>query len=196
MELPQSTAYGRIIAKDKLYEHGGASRALQDVIAKQVGRIRWANKIAPSTMNIASDDEITEIELIDIELRVSYTELDRRILPLIIKAIPYSLLFMLVSRENTYYAVVYRGKVYHSEMPPRIIGSGTKSIWENLVRQIADIPLSEVPLADIIEETERTNKLAQQIEALERKARSERQPRRKLEYANEIKRLKELLKNG
>jgi len=45
----------------------------------------------------------------------------------------------------------------------------------------------------IINETKRIEKLTKRIEALERKARAERQPRRKLEYAEEVKKLKELL---
>ena len=196
MELPKSTAYGRIIAKDKLFEHGGANRELQDIVAKQLGRIRWANKIAPSTMNIAQDEDVAEIEVIEIDLRVPLAELDRRILPLITKAIPYSLLFELVGGEKVSYAVIYGSKHFQSETPPKIIGNGTNSIWENFVRQIADITQNDIPLADVIAETERHEKLTRQIESLERKARVEKQPRRKLDYANEIKRLKETLNNG
>jgi hypothetical protein len=193
LELPKTTAYGRIIAKDKLFEHGGASRELQDIVAKQVGRIRWANKIAPGTMNIAPDDEISEIELIEMELRVPLKELDKRIMPLVVKAIPYNLFFKLVGGEKAHYAVIYGGKAYHSEIPPKIIGSGTKSVWENIVRQVAGIPFGETPIADVIAENERIEKLTQQIETLERKARAEKQPRRKLDIAIKIKRLKELL---
>jgi len=193
LELPKTTAYGRIIAKDKLFEHGGASRELQDIIAKQVGRIRWANKIAPGTMNIAPDDEIAEIELIEMELRVPLKEFDKRIMPLVVKAIPYNLFFKLVGGEKAHYAVIYGGKAYNSETPPKIIGSGIKNVWENIVRQMAGIPFGETPITDVIAENERVEKLTQQIETLERKARAEKQPRRKLDIAIEIKRLKELL---
>ena len=196
MELPQSTAYGRIIAKDKLFGRGVANRELQDIVARQIGRVRWANKIAPGTMNISPDGEITEIELIEIELRAPFSELDSRILPLIVKAIPYSLLFELICGDNKSYAVVFGGKTYLSETPPKIIGNGTKSIWENIVRQIAGIPGNDMPLADAIAEVERTDKLTRQIESLERKVMVERQPRRKLEYANELRKLKEFLENG
>ena len=203
MELPKSTAYGRIIAKDKLYEHGGANDDLQKTVARQIGRVRWANIIAARTMNLAqdlptgqSDEGITEIELIEIELRVPFTELDRRILPLIVKAVPYSLLFKLIRGDNVDYALIYGGKVYQNNVPPRIIGNGINTVWDNIVRQIAGFPLNDTPLNDIIDDTERHNKLTKQIESLERKARSERQPRRKLEYAEEVKKLKELLTNG
>ena len=193
MELPRSTVYGRIIAKDKLFDYGDANRNLQDVIARQVGRIRWANKIAPGTMSLIPDEDVLEIELIEIELRLPLADLDRRILPLIAKAIPYQLLFMLVEGEKNDYAVVYGGKVYHNETAPKIIGNNTKLVWENLVRQIVGLPIDNTDLGEAVSARERLTKLKKRIESLEAKARSERQPRRKLEYANEIKRLKELL---
>jgi len=196
MELPHSTVYGRIIAKDKLYEHGGANEDLQKTIARQIGRIRWANIIAPRTMNIAQDEGISEVELIEVDLRVPLGELDRRIIPLIVKAVPYSLLFKLIKEETVTYALMYDGKFYHSDAPPKIIGNGINAVWENIVRQVADLPLNETNLDDIINENERIEKLTKRIETLERKARAERQPRRKLEYAEEVKKLKELLKNG
>ena len=196
MELPKSTVYGRIIAKDKLYEHGGANEDLQRTVARQIGRVRWANIIATRTMNLVQDEGITEIELIEIELRVPFGELDRRILPLIVKAVPYSLVFKMIGANSVDYVVIYGGKVYQSNIPPKIIGNGLNIVWDNIVRQIAGFPLNDTPLDDIIDATEHRSKLTKQIESLERKARSERQPRRKLEYAEEVKRLKELLTNG
>ena len=138
-------------------------------------------------MNLAPDDDNIEIELIEIELRVPFAELDRRVLPLIVKAIPYSLLFKLYSGKNEYYSVIYGGKIYSSETSPKVIGNGIKSVWENIVRQIANIPLCDKPIEEIIAENNRLKKQKQRIDSLERKARAERQTRRKLEYANEIK---------
>lgn len=188
LDLPKSTEFGRIIPKDRVYKSGGANRELQDLFAKQVERVRWQNKIAPDTANIGAGDTVTEIEVVEVTQTVE--TLDRRILPLIVKAIPYRLLFALNYDDATTYAVHYNGTTYASGTPPRLLGNDLDAVWENYVRQIAGFAEDGAELAEQAEAAEQRQKLAKQIAALEKKAASERQPRRKWELVEEIKRLK------
>ena len=74
------------------------------------------------------------------------------------------------------------------------------AIWENIIAQIGGIDLAGgKDLDETIAANERRDKLTKQIAALEKIAMNERQPRRKWEYAGEIKKLKqelEELSNG
>lgn len=188
LELPRSTAFGKIIPKDKLYKNGGASRELQNIFARQVKRIRWVNKISPDTVNISKGETVAEIEVI--EVVQAFDILDHRILPFIVKTIPYHLLFILIYGEKTVYAVQYNGTIYKSSVPPKLLGGSTDMVWENFVRQIAGFAHDGIPLREQAEADGRRKKLIKQIASLEKKTRNERQPRRKWEYAEKLKWLK------
>ena len=185
LDLPKSTVFERIIPKDRVYKNGGANRELQDLFAKQVERIRWQNKIAPDTVNIGAGDTVTEIEVVEVTQTVEI--LDRRILPLIVKAIPYNLLFTLNYNGISTYAVCYNGTTYTSGTSPRLIGTDLDNTWENYVRQIAGFPEDGTTLTEQAEAAKYREKLIKQIAILEKKAASERQPRRKWDMTEKIK---------
>jgi len=191
LDLPKSTVFGRIIPKDRIYKNGGASRELQDLFAKQVESVRWQNKIAPDTVNISVGDIVTEIEVV--EVAQTTEALDRRILPLIVKAIPYNLLFALNCNDKTIYAVCYNGTVYTSTTSPRLIGNDMDTVWENYVRQIAGFAEDGTALTAQAEAAEHRKKLIKEIATLEKEAMSEKQPRRKYNLIEKINRLKSLL---
>ena len=64
-------------------------------------------------------------------------------------------------------------------------------MWENAIAQIGGIDLTGgKALNATIAENDRREKLTKQIMALEKKAMTERQPRKKWEFSEEIRRLK------
>jgi len=71
-------------------------------------------------------------------------------------------------------------------------GLDLDKVWTNLVTYIGDFALQgENTLKEQIIHDEKQAKLQKQIEALEKKCRVERQPRRKQELFEELKRLKQ-----
>ena len=72
-----------------------------------------------------------------------------------------------------------------------LIGTTTDLVWENLVKAIGGIEVKEGnTLVEQIVIDEEREKLRKQIDALEAKARLEKQPRRKLEMFEELQELK------
>ena len=68
------------------------------------------------------------------------------------------------------------------------------TVWENLVREIGGIlPEKNFSLTEQIFFSDRREKTLGQIASLERKMASEKQPRRKREYFEQIKELKKQL---
>ena len=194
LDLPQSTYVGRIIAKDKIYAAGGADSSLKGVFAKQVERVRWLNKISPATVNIAQGESVEEIQVIEVSLTTP--EPDKRILPTIQKAIQYKIVFMLVCEGKQSYLAYYDSKTsFTSDTPPKLAGHDTDSVWENYIIQLRGVPLDEGKTLDeqIVADAERES-LTRQIARLEKQARNEKQPRRKWELVEEVKRLNEVFK--
>ena len=85
--LPQSTEYGKRIPKQKFYDNLNVSPALKRVFVEQIKVIYWRNKIAPSTLNIAAGEAVSELEVFEISL--SQKNLDQSLLLQIDREIPY-----------------------------------------------------------------------------------------------------------
>ena len=98
-KFPQAAKFGRVIPKEKLYSQAGANAELKQLFVEQVAQIKWAYKLAESTINLAKTEQIHELEVIHIKLKAQ--SLDEKILKAIDKAIPHPTLFML-TRDAKY----------------------------------------------------------------------------------------------
>lgn len=92
-EYPKAAAFGRVVPKNKIYEHAGASTALKDLFITQVDQIVWKFKLASETVNLAATAKVAEIQVFGVSLRTG--ALNEDILRAIDRAIPFPLLFEL-----------------------------------------------------------------------------------------------------
>ena len=92
-EYPRAAAFGRVVPKNRIYEHAGASTALRDLFVTQVDQIVWKYKLAPETTNLAATKTDGEIQVFGISLRTG--KLDDDVLRAIDRAIPFPLIFEL-----------------------------------------------------------------------------------------------------
>lgn len=95
-DYPKSAAFGRVVPKNKIYEHAGANTALKDLFVREVDQIVWRFKLAPETINLSATASVPEIQVFTVSLKTG--KLDEVILRAIDKAIPYPLMFELTSR--------------------------------------------------------------------------------------------------
>ena len=210
--LPQSTYINKRIPKQKFYEKLSVTPTLKRIFIDQIKVIYWRNKIAATTMNLATGDAVTEIEVF--EVRLAAPQLDVSVLKQIDKEIPYHILFLL-EYEGKYQAwTAYKesaasgsnafkvGTYYHTEwmleqeLPLKVDGLNTDAVYENFVRQIAgDVLKSEntETLKESVERDERRQELQKQITALQAKVRKEKQLNKQVQLNAELKRLKKEL---
>jgi len=92
-KFPEAAKFGRVIPKEKLYSQAGANAELKQLFVEQVAQIKWAFKLAESTINLVKTEQVHELEVIHIKLKAQ--TLDEKILTAIDKAIPHPTLFML-----------------------------------------------------------------------------------------------------
>ena len=59
--LPELTEFNKRIPKQKFYDNLEISPALKKVFVDQVKAIYWRNKLATTTLNIASGMDVNEI---------------------------------------------------------------------------------------------------------------------------------------
>ena len=210
--FPDSTEFNKRIPKQKFYENIEVSSSLHRVFVEQIKIVYWRNKLAVSTLNIASGENVTEIEVF--EVRLTEPILEETVLRQIDKEIPYHILFILTCGGKAQAWIGYKeaavsgsnafkvNRYYHTEWMPEnelrfsIDGLNMDAVYENLVRQIAGEILqtnSNESLKDSVERDEERRRLEKQIAALENKIRKEKQLNRRMEMNTELKRLKEEL---
>lgn len=206
--LPKSTEFNKCIPKQKFYSNLSVTPTIKKAFTNQIKVIYWRNKIAPTTVNLAASDSVTEIEVFEIQLNIP--KLDESVLRQIDREIPYHILFLL-EYEGKYRAVIgYKeaaaGKTafkvdrYYStdwldedDLPVHLEGLTLDAVYENFVRQIAGDVLGageSASLKDSVEQQKQREQLEKQIAALEAKIRKEKQPKKKFELVQELKKIK------
>lgn len=207
LNFPKSTEFNKRIPKQKFYENIAVTPAMKKAFVEQIRIIYWRNKIATTTLNLATGEQVTEIEVF--EVRLSAPELDESVLRQIDREIPYHILFLL-EYEGRYQAVIgYKeaaaGKTafkvdrYYStdwldedDLPVHLDGLTLDAVYENFVRQIAGEALAEEngnTLKESVEQQKQREQLEKQIAALEAKIRKEKQPKKKFELVQQMKSL-------
>lgn len=207
--FPQTTEFNKRIPKQKFYENIEVSSALKRVFVEQIKLIHWRNKIAPTTINIASGEAVNEIEVI--EIKVNQQSLDEAVLRQIDKNIPYHILFILSCgnkvqawtgyKEATEDSKAFKvNKYYHTdwmlpdELTLDIEGLNMDAVWENFIIQVGGVEIEQgKSLDEQIATDELKAKLKKDIEKLEKQACSEKQPNKKFQLASQVKALKKRL---
>ena len=207
--LPQSTEFNKRISKQKFYDNLTVTPALKKAFVDQIKAIYWRNKIAISTMNLAAGEEVTEIEIFEIQL--ANKTLDDAVLKQIDREVPYHIVFLLEyggqyqawiafkEATNAGNATFKVGAYYCTEwmeegaLPLKVEGLNLDKVYENFVRQIAgDALQADTPetLKESVDRDKRRQELQKQIDALTIKIRKEKQFNKQVQMNAELKRLR------
>ena len=212
--LPKSTEFNKRIPKQKFYENIAVTPALKRFFVDQIKNIYWRNKIAASTLNLASGTDVTEIEVF--EVRLNQQMVDVNVLRQIDKEIQYHILFLLQYEDKCQAWIGYKeaaasgnsvfkvNRYYHTdwlpmeEIPVKLEGLSIDKVYENFVRQVAGEQLQSKPTESIKESVERAEQLQQinkQIEILQAKIRKEKQLNKQVQMNSELRVLKKKLED-
>ena len=106
ISYPTQAAFGRVLPKNKIYEHSGANTRLKDLFVKQVEQIVWQYKLAPETLHLPARPGVPEIQIFSIQLKTS--ELHGDVLRCIDGAIPFPIVFELTFDGRTQVTAAYK----------------------------------------------------------------------------------------
>lgn len=213
--LPKATEFNKRIPKQKFYENISVTPAMRRIFVDQINTIYWKNKIAPTTLNLESGNNVSEIEVFEVKL--NSLPLDTVVLRQIDMDIPYHIIFVLeyngLCQAWTAYKEKTSGgnkafkveKYYHTEWLPedelvlKLDGLNMDSVYESYVRQIAGDTLINASanvsetLKESVERDKQIQMLNKQIENLQTKIRREKQFNRQIELNAELKKIKKEL---
>lgn len=198
MNLPASTVVNRFIPKEKFYSKTEVSNKVKQLFVSEIEKIVWANKIAPSTLNISSG-KLLELQVFEITLKSH--DISESVLKHVDKHIPYPILFI-IKRNGSLKAVIaykeqnlrnehnmkvdsYFSTKWSTEMNLELKGNSVDSIYRNCLYQIApQLQSSDNSSARQAVESHKANlKVQKQIEQINMQMRSEPSIAKKQELA-------------
>lgn len=193
--LPRATELSKALPKKAIFDRFKPSPTDRRLFDEQINRMSIVAEISPQTVALKASEDISAVYVILVALKTN--QCDKKNIALLSKLIDQRMLFVLQSGENARLAVYHAGRVLMSESTPltdrklNLSGLDLEAVWENAIAQIGGIDLTGgKALNATIAENDRREKLTKQIMALEKKAMTERQARKKWELAEEIRRLK------
>lgn len=93
ISYPKQATFGRVLPKNKIYEHSGANTRLKDLFVEQVEQIVWQYKLAPETINLPAKPGVPEVQVFRIVLKTPELSVD--VLKCIDGAVQFPILFEL-----------------------------------------------------------------------------------------------------
>ncbi len=193
--LPQRTETNKPLHKTKVFEKFAFTAAQREMFDADVSRMVISHVVAESTIpTIKAGKEITDFYVITVQMKRK--EYDAKNITLLTKLIPRKILFILQYEEQAQLAI-YHTKLICSDWQQcdtlniPLAGLDLDAVWENIVTTVGSITIQEGnTLTEQIATDDKRAKLLAQIATLERKMASEKQPHRKREYFEQIKKLK------
>ena len=188
---PDAARFGKPITKSKFYEQGVVTPAVRARFAAEVESITWAYKLAESTINLPSNNEVPEIQVLVIQAKG--VDVDDTVLTTIDKAIKQPVLFEIATAQRTRMTATVKagssgGRYYSSEwsqgdarrpLPPSVT---LPNLYTALLDSLLPIRVRRgEKLTELADRLAATARLEREISALTRKLRAEPQLNRKVE---------------
>lgn len=211
--FPATTLVNKVVPKNAFYKHLEVSSSMKEHFVDDVERIVWANKIAPSTLNVAQGKSVLEITVFNVLLKTPQCPMD--VFIFIDKNLPRHAVFILSYEDKVSVVINFKEAVQNSSSAPFKVtktystswmknsdleiplqGSNMDSIYENMVRYVAGAQIQEETesLKDDISKSNEIALLKKEIESLKAKINAERQPQKKFVLHKKLKELENKIK--
>lgn len=199
--LPQSTIVKkRQLPKSKVFEKFDLKPSQRESFDADISRIDIVAVVSPSTVPaVAQGENIKEFYVLAVQLKRK--EYDAKNIALLSRLIPQKMVIALHFEEQVQFAISHT-KLITSDwkhLTPNssfliLQGLTLDTVWDNIVISIGDIQVEQgKSVAEQISADDKRAKILAQIAVLERKMAIEKQPRRKREYFEQIKKLRNIL---
>lgn len=193
--LPTSTERKQQLPKKAIYAKFDLPTARRENFDADIARIDIVAVISPATIPALGEGaEVKGVYVVDVQMK--RREYDAKNILLLPRLIAQHMVFALRHEDQVQFAI-FHTKLFTTAWQPveqatlPLSGLNLDAVWDEIVASIGAItPTEGRSVAEQIVQDDRRAKLLHQIEVLERKVRSERQPRRKSELFKELKKLK------
>ena len=193
--LPQTTEVRKQLPKKAIYAKFELKPSQRESFDADIARIDIVAVVSTSTVPaLNAGNEVKEFYLLAVQLKRK--EYNSKNIALLTKLIPQRMVFALQFEEQIQFAIYYTKLISSAWQPTKeaalpLSGLNLDTVWEGIVKSIGQIDVEDGnTLMEQIATNDQRAKLLAQIATLERKMATEKQPRRKREYFEQIKKLK------
>ena len=190
--LPENSVVDKQLPKTAIYAKFAMNTAEKERFDADISRIAIANVV--DTRHLAEGKDVKSIYVFTVQLKRK--DYDPKNIATLAKLIEQKIVFALMFEEEVQLAT-YCTRLVTSEWQPTedvtipLVGLNLDSVWENIVATIGNITIvGSNSVAEQIVADDTQAKLMKQIEQLEQRCRTEKQPRKKLELFEKLKELK------
>ena len=190
--LPENSVVGKQLPKTAIYAKFAMNTSEREKFDADISRIAIANMV--DKRHLAEGKVVKSIYVLTVQLKRK--EYDPKNIVALAKLIEQNMVFALIFEGETQLAT-YCTRLITSEWGPTedvtvpLGGLNLDSVWENIVAAIGNITvIGSNSVAEQIVADDAQAKLKKQIEQLEQRCRTEKQPRKKLELFEKLKELK------
>ena len=169
--------------------------AAKEKFDTDISRINIVAEISPNTVNITKGETVSVIYVLQVILK--HKEFEPKTISQISKLIDQNMVLVLDCGGERKLAI-HHTKLLQTDWKPAdkcsiaLTGLNLDTVWENLITQVGSIEIEDGnSLDEQIAADEQKAKLEKEIARLEKQARNEKQPKKKFELVQMIKKLKE-----
>ena len=196
--LPKATELSKQLPKNAIYAKFQMNTAEKAKIDADISRITIVNEVSAEKVHIATGDQVKSFFVLLVALKKK--DFDDKTIITISKLIPQNMLLVLECGDEAKLAT-YHTKLMQTEwkrkeaLSVELKGLNLDSVWENIIMQIGSITIDQGnTLDEQIAADEHRQKIEKEIAKLEKQARAEKQPKKKFELAQQIKKLNDELR--
>ena len=196
--LPANTLINQPLYKKTVFEKFNLKTAERERFDADISKMALVARISPATVPaLAEGQEIKGFYVLQVTLK--HQEYDVKNILLLQKLIPQQIVYALQYENQTQLCVFHTClqqfgwcDTESTEIPLK--GLTLDEVWDNIVAAVGGLDAqAEETIEEQILNREQREKLLRQIEALEKRARTEKQTRKKYELHQQIMKLKEQL---
>lgn len=196
--LPKATELSKQLPKNAIYAKFQMNTAEKAKIDADISRITIVNEVSAEKVHIAAGDQVKSFFVLLVALKKK--DFDDKTIITLSKLIPQNMLLVLECGNEAKLAT-YHTKLMQTEwkrkeaLSVELKGLNLDSAWENIIMQIGGITIDQGnTLDEQIAADEHRQKIEKEIAKLEKQARAEKQPKKKFELVQQIKKLKDELR--
>ncbi|MBR5921823.1 MAG: DUF4391 domain-containing protein [Bacteroidales bacterium] len=197
--MPQSTEINKALPKTVLYEKFELKPSQQKAFDADVSRMVITNVLSSHTLPaVAEGKSVKTIYVVTVQLkRKQYVS--GKSIELLSRLIPQKMVLVL-HHDDKMQLAVHHSRLLTSEwmneddLDIPILGLDFDKVWENIVATVSGIVLDNaISIDEQLDKDWKRQQTEQKIAQLEKRARIEKQPRKKWELVAEIRRLEKEL---
>lgn len=213
ISYPKQAAFGRVLPKNKIYEHSGATPAVREMFVRQIEQIVWQYKLAPETINLSAKPGVPEIQIFAVQLKTP--DLNRDVLRCIDGAVQFPIIFELTFEGKTQVVAAFK-RPSESDSNRWVVSDYFSTQWmptdgarvamplaldlgvlyEQFLQRLIPLPLRQnETLTELVTRVEHLRIKENEVQKITRKLTKENQFKRRVEINATLRHLKTELEN-